>query len=270
MIRLNLVASLDLPQLEPYRTLRHPESHERAGIFVAEGPKIIEQLLGSSLEIVSVLTTEAWLEKLRPQLETRPEKIDVFLAPERLLRLLVGFELFNGALAIAKAPQAPPLDQILAAPGPKLLVALDGLSNAENVGAIARSARALGADALLIGETCSPPWLRRSVRSSMGAMLDIPVLQPANLVEAIAAMRQAGIRCLAADPRGAESIYQVDLRKDVCLVFGQEGDGLRPQVRAACDSAATIPMADGSDSLNVACAATVFLAEAARQRGEGA
>lgn len=268
MLRVHPVADLELPALAPYRSLRYSPGQGGSGVFVAEGPKIIARLLTRPhFTIVSVLATEAWREKLWPALSARGEDFDVFVAPADVLEQLVGFHLFNGVLVAVRIPAPPTLDEVLArTPAPRLYVALDGLTNAENLGAIARSASALGAQALLVGETSAPPWLRRAVRSSMGALLDLPVLPVTDLVATVHALQHAGVCCIAADPRDAPSLAATDLRGDICLVFGSEGDGLRPAVRAACAAAAAIPMPAHADSLNVACAATVFMYEAARQR----
>ncbi|HEY0945356.1 MAG TPA: RNA methyltransferase [Opitutaceae bacterium] len=268
MLHVQPVADLELPALAPYRSLRYSPGQGASGVFVAEGPKVIARLLAHPrFTIVSMLATEAWRVEFWPALSARQEKIDVFVAPESLLQELVGFHLFNGVLVAARVPGATTLAQVLAlTPTPRLFVAVDGLTNAENLGAIARSAAALGAQAIIVGETSAPPWLRRTVRSSMGALLDLQVLATENLVGVLHALQDAGMRCVAADPHEAVSIAATDLRGDTCIVFGSEGEGLRPAVRKACTSVAAIPMPAHVDSLNVACAATVFLYEAARQR----
>lgn len=268
MLRLHPVADLELPVLAPYRSLRYSAGQGGRGVFVAEGPKVIARLLAHPrFTIVSMLATETWRNEFWPALSARAEDIDVFVAPADLLQELVGFHLFNGVLVAALVPAVPTLAEVLnRTTAPRLFVAVDGLTNAENLGAIARSAAALGAQALIVGETSAPPWLRRTVRSSMGALLDLHVLPVASLVETLQELRRAGVRCIAADPHEAGLLAATDLRGDTCIVFGSEGDGLRPAVRQVCPTAAAIPMPAHVDSLNVACAATVFLYEAARQR----
>ena len=136
-----------------------------------------------------------------------------------------------------------------------------------------RNCAAFGAQALIVGETSSSPFLRRAVRNSMGTIFQLPVVElkpeltPKNLAEALRHLRAHGIRCLAAHPHTENKILsQVDFTGDCCIVFGSEGSGLSPEVLAACDEAVAVPMADGVDSLNVAAAAAVFLYEASRQR----
>jgi tRNA G18 (ribose-2'-O)-methylase SpoU len=141
------------------------------------------------------------------------------------------------------------------------------LSNAENVGAVVRNATALGAQALVVGEGCAHPYLRRAVRSSMGTIFKLPYCTTPSLASTLKFLRQQGIRCVAAHPHvDRRTLWDSDLSKDCCIVLGAEGDGIRPEVLEACDEAVMIPMGAGVDSLNVASAAAVFFSEAARQR----
>jgi TrmH family RNA methyltransferase len=167
------------------------------------------------------------------------------------------------------------LKTILAeSPAPKLFAAVDGLTSAENIGLLVRNCAAFGAQALIVGETSSSPFLRRAVRNSMGTIFQLSVVElnpessSKNLAEALRELASHGVRCIAAHPHTEKKILsQANFTKDCCIVFGSEGNGLSPQVLAACDEAVAVPMADGVDSLNVGAAAAVFLYEAARQRG---
>jgi tRNA G18 (ribose-2'-O)-methylase SpoU len=144
---------------------------------------------------------------------------------------------------------------------------VDGLANAENLGALVRNCVAFGVQALLVGETSCSPYLRRAVRSSMGTIMQLPLVETHQLIAALAQARVLGLRCLAAHPHAERrAITQVDFTGDCCLVFGSEGEGLSPAIRLACDAAVSIPMPPTVDSLNVASAAAVFLYEVSRQR----
>ncbi len=269
MLRIHPITGLDLPALVPYRTLRYATVHASAGIFVAEGPAVVARLMCSPLTIKSLLATERWYAELAPSLALRSESIDVFVvANDNLMKEIVGFDLFNGVLAVAAIPPAPSWDEVFARTrSPRLWVALDGLAQAENVGGIARSAAAFGADCLLIGETCSPPWVRRTVRASMGTLLDLTVVPSNHLADDLRRLQAQGVACTVADAHGSVPLSSLPLTGDVCLVFGSEGAGVRPEVRDACGTSASIAMAPGIDSLNVAAAAAVFLYETSRQRG---
>ena len=286
MFRLQKISSLDLPELAPYRTMRRSAEHEALGIFIAEGEKVTRRLLESRFTVVSVVLPEKWLEKYRPLLEARPEDFTVYLAEKSLLETLVGYSLFQGVLSIGKIPPLASLDDILSKnQKPQLLVAIDGLSNAENLGALVRNCAAFGVQALLVGETCSSPYLRRSVRNSMGAIFQLAIweVKMANaavqvrrddppefsLAKTLRDLRVRGIRCIAAHPRpDGKTLSQTDFSGDCCLVFGSEGNGISKTILEACDECVAIPMANGVDSLNVGAAAAVFLYEANRQRNK--
>jgi len=291
-LRIQKITSLDLPELAPYRTMRRPLEHERHGIFVAEGEKVVRRLLESHFEVVSVLLPEKHLEAFRPLLEARPEKLTVYLADKDLLETLIGFSMYQGQLAVGKIPPPSSLDDILTRiPHPRLLVAVDALTNAENLGALVRNCVAFGAHALLVGETSSSPFLRRAVRNSMGTVFQLPVVElgrrgelcepqippeksgrretppSESLTQTLQKLRDRGIRCIAAHPHTNKKILsQADFSGDCCIVFGSEGAGISASVLEACDEAVAIPMPPAVDSLNVGAAAAVFLYEVSRQR----
>ena len=279
-LRRQTIASLDLPELAPYRTLRRAAEHEATGIFVAEGDKVVRRLLESDFGVLSVLLPESRVAEFEPLISARPEKeIPVFAVTKKsVLEELVGFEMFQGVLAIGKIPAVVTLEKILAdSPQPKLFAAVDGLTSAENIGLLTRNCAAFNVQALLVGETSSSPFLRRAVRNSMGTIFQLPVLElkpeleervSQTLAETLRKLRSLGIRCIAAHPHTEKRfLSQADFTGDCCVVFGSEGRGLSPEVLAACNEAVAVPMADGVDSLNVGAAAAVFLYEAARQRG---
>jgi tRNA G18 (ribose-2'-O)-methylase SpoU len=228
---------------------------------------------------------EKHLENFRPLLAARPEMVTVYLAEKSLLESLVGYSLFQGVLSVGKIPPSASLDEILKkSQQPQLFVAIDGLSNAENLGAVVRNCMAFGVQALLVGETCSSPYLRRSVRNSMGTIFQLPVWEvraanqvaaagrrdaPAcfSLAQTLHNLRTRGIRSIAAHPHTDKKVLsQAVFSGDSCVVFGSEGHGNSTEVLAACDECVAIPMANEVDSLNVGAAAAVFLYEANRQR----
>jgi tRNA G18 (ribose-2'-O)-methylase SpoU len=282
-LRIQKISSLDLPELAPYRTLKRSAAHAELGIFVVEGDKVLDRMLESDFTVVSALLIEERLAEYEPRLRARPEKdIAVYVCERAVMAELVGFEIYQGVLAIAR---------------PRFFVAMDGLSNSENVGALMRNCVAFGVSALISGETCCSPFLRRTVRNSMGALFKLPVLEinrrdelyespffcepgtrgarpsenrpSKTLVETLRELRAHGVRCLAAHPHTDKKILsQADFTGDCCVVFGSEGHGISKEVLAACDEAVAIPMANDVDSLNVSAAAAVFLYEVNRQRGK--
>jgi len=268
MLHVQTIESFDLPELQPYRTMRRQEEHKAQGIFVAEGEKVVRRLLESKFSVCSVLLPEKWLADLKPLLQARADEIQVFVAEKKLLESLTGFSMYQGLLAVGKIPAPESLDEILArSPKPRLLVAVDGLSSAENLGALVRNCAAFNAQALVVGETSCSPFLRRAVRSSMGAIFHLPVAQVSGLAEAVHGLTRCGIRCIAAHPHiEGRTLSQADFTGDCCIVLGSEGHGISPPVLAACEESFAIPMPATVDSLNVGSAAAVFLYEANRQR----
>lgn len=287
MFHVRKISDFDLPELQPYATMRRSLEHETQGIFVAEGVKVTQRLLESHFSVVSALMPEDWLPKFQPLLEKRPEDVPVFLAEKKLLESLTGFSMFQGILGVGKIPERLSLEQILRrSASPRLFVAVEGLTNAENIGALVRNCVAFSTQALIVGETSSSPYLRRAVRNSMGTIFQIPVIELAKrgqrhqftdkphatdmtLAECLKELRARGIRCIAAHPHTDKRVLsQADFTGDCCIVFGSEGDGLSQTALELCDEAVAIPMPPTVDSLNVGAAAAVFLYEAARQRGK--
>jgi tRNA G18 (ribose-2'-O)-methylase SpoU len=268
MFHVQRIENFDLPELQPYRTMRMHLEHRHQGIFVAEGEKVVRRLLASDYEVVSVLLPERWFVELETVLQARPENISVFVAEKELLETLTGFSMYQGLLAVGKVPQPPKLDDLLArSPRPWLMVAADGLTSAQNLGAVVRNCAALNATALLTSETCCSPFLRRSVRGSMGTIFRLPILETASLTDVLRQLRARKFHCVAAHPHVSNRVItQANLAGDSCIVLGSEGYGLSPEVLALCDDAVAVPMAPEIDSLNVVSAGAIFLYEANRQR----
>src|SRR5580698_4973303 len=222
MFHIQKISSLDLPELAPYRTLRRAAEHAALGIFVAEGDKVVRRLLESDFGVISVLLPENRVAEFEPLLRARPEKeIPVFAVTEKsVLEELVGFEMFQGVLAVGKIPAIVTLEKILAdSPSPKLFAAVDGLTSAENIGLLVRNCAAFGVQALIVGETSSSPFLRRAVRNSMGTIFQLPIVETENLVKSLQTLRQKGVRCLAAHPHTEKKILsQADFTADCCIV----------------------------------------------------
>jgi tRNA G18 (ribose-2'-O)-methylase SpoU len=259
---------MDLPELAPYRTMRRQTHHRRDGIFVAEGPKVVERMLASTFGVTSLLITEDWLESLKPFLDRREEDIPVYVAPKAVLNEMTGYHLFQGVLAIGRIPEPLTLEEILAnGRQPYLLVAAEQLASAENVGVLVRNCAAFGADALIVGETCVSPFLRRAVRNSMGAIFKLPIIESNCLPETLRTLHSRGIECIAAHPHADQALLpDSDLANSCCIVLGSEGYGLSAEALKECRRALAIPMRNEIDSLNVGNAGAVFLYEVFRQR----
>lgn len=270
MLHLHSIESLELPELAPYRTMRWQADHRKQGIFVVEGEKVVRRLLESQIPVISLLLEDRWVPSFEPLIQTRAEAVHVYVAPKKILQELTGFPLFQGVLGIGRIPPPSTVDHLLrTGPRPRLLVAVDGITNAQNMGAVVRNSGAFGAQGLVVGETSCSPYLRRSVRNSMGAIFRLPVVESPHLVQSLKDLQARGIRCLAAHPHAdGKTLLQCDFSTDACVVFGSEGYGISEEVLKACDEWAAIPIAAHVDSLNVGSAVAVFLYEASRQRNK--
>jgi len=270
-VRVELIESFDLPELAPLRTLRYQTEHRQQGIFVAENEKVVRRLIESDLTVLSVVVPEKWAALYQELLSRRADSPPLFIGSKKLLEQLAGYSMYQGIMAVGKVPVQPPLDSLIE-PGrrPVLLAAADGLTSAQNIGALARCCAAFGATALLTGETSCSPFLRRAVAASAGTIFRLPALELPDLAATLKHLRQRGVHCIAAHPHAQQkSLPQADFRGDCCIVFGSEGEGISPAILDQCDSCVAIPMPPDIDSLNVACAASVFLYEASRQRTRG-
>lgn len=264
------IHSLKHEGLSPYLTLRRPKEHWDRGIFVAEGEKVVIRLLSSNLPVISMLLTPEWYEKLLSRTQSADLRhVTIYVAEKELLETIVGFNLHQGIMAVAAIPPSRPLDEILSAcRSPFMLVALDGLVNAENIGVVVRNASAFGIDALIAGERSGSPFLRRAVRNSMGAVFSLPVVHAVSLASTLTMVRDHhGTRILAAAPSGDLTIGEADFSGNICIVLGNEGEGVSGDIAHLADACVSIPMMNDTDSLNVANACAVILYEARRRRG---
>lgn len=263
------ISSLQTDGLQPYRTLRRPHEHYSQGIFVAEGEKVVVRLIESGMKILSALMTPEWFERLSGQgYAQQLQTVTTYLAEKQLVETIVGYNLHQGIMAVGKLPSERPLKEVLSAvQKPFFTVALDGLVNAENVGVVVRNCAAFGVDVIIAGETSGSPYLRRAVRNSMGTVFNMNVVHAINLQESLKMLKtQYNTKIIAAHPHEESVITKTDFTGNICIVLGNEGDGVSAGILDACTHHIAIPMMNGTDSLNVASASAVFLYEASKQR----
>jgi len=269
MLKVIDILSLDFDDIQVYKSLRQPVEHFRKGIFIAEGEKVVMRLLESPLQVISLLLTPDWFDKIYFSLEKRSEEILVYRANKKLLEEIVGFHLHQGIMALGKIPELKTLDSVIAHLSPPFFfAALDGLTNSENIGVIVRNCAAFGVQALIVGETSSSPFLRRAVRNSMGAVFNLPIIHCSNLKATLLQIHNRHqFYIIGAHPHGETDIFPKNLSSEsCCIVFGSEGEGISSEVLKICNARVRIPMANGIDSLNVSSACAVFLYEIQRQR----
>lgn len=252
------IDDVDDRRLDDYRGLRDPARRSRVeaeeGFFVAEGIKVVERLLESAIRLRSLLLTEANARRLEPGLVG----IDapVYVVDRRQMEAIVGFDLHRGALAAADRPRPVSLHEAIV--GRRLVCALEGINDHENLGAIIRSAVAFGVEAMVLDPTCADPWYRRSVRVSMGTVFDVRIARTEQWPESIGTARTLGFQVVALT-LGADAvpIGSFDLHGPTMVMLGAEGPGLSPAAIEASDVQVTIPIDPGVDSLNVGHAAAI-------------
>jgi tRNA G18 (ribose-2'-O)-methylase SpoU len=228
-------------------------------IVVVEGHVAISRLLRSGLRVRSVLVSPRGERLLAGALAGTT--FPTYVAAPEVLRDIVGFDLHRGALAVAERPA--PLAVPEALDGAAVACVLEGVNDHENLGAVARSAVALGIDALLLSPDCADPLYRRSVRVSMGHVLVLPTARVAPWPAALADLRAGGWTVVALTPdRAAPPLAALApaAGERVAVLLGAEGPGLTAAALDAADRRARIPMAPGVDSLNVAHAAAIAFA----------
>ena len=233
-------------------------SEPAGGLYIAESSKVIARALEAGHRPRSVLVQEQWLPEMERTLA--PYDVPVYVGPAELLETLTGFNLHRGALAAMHRPPLAPASELIA--GARRVVVLEDIVDHTNVGAIFRAAAGLGADAVLITPRCADPFYRRSVRVSMGTVLQVPWTRLPDWPEGADILRASGFH-LAALALSDDAVDLEDFARDVperlAILFGTEGDGLSHHALRNADTVVTIPMLHGVDSLNVASASAVAL-----------
>lgn len=262
-MRIIPIDTVDAPELADYTRLTDVALRRAlepaGGLYLAESTKVIRRALAAGHIPRSVLLHERWLPDLEPLLEDFPD-VPVYVGSEESLEELTGFHLHRGALAAMHRPELPALEDVLA--GASRVVVLEDIVDHTNVGAAFRAVAGLGADAVLVSPRCADPLYRRSVRVSMGTVLQVPWTRIGDWADAAPRLHDAGFH-LAALALSADAVsldeFAADPPQKIAIVMGAEGDGLSRRALSVADTVVTIPMAHGIDSLNVASAAAVAL-----------
>jgi tRNA G18 (ribose-2'-O)-methylase SpoU len=281
----------DDPGLAPYRDLNDPAGRRRTAadrsIFVVEGRLGVERLLTSGYAVESLLVDDRQVTAVGGLVAgVRARGAPVYVASRSVVAATVGFALHRGVVAVARRPAPADAAGVLAGAspsdaggGPAVVAVLEGLNDHENIGALFRNAAAFGVGGVLLDPTCADPLYRRSVRVSMGHVLHVPFARLGSWPGGIATVRDAGFTVVGLAPHppsrgGPARLRLSDLRDrvpdgrarpgaaaGVALLLGAEGPGLSDGALAAADGVASIPMAEGADSLNVATAAAIAFHE---------
>jgi tRNA G18 (ribose-2'-O)-methylase SpoU len=260
-----LVADPADPRLADYvgltdvalRSRHEPE----AGLYLAESDKVIRRALDAGHRPRSLLLAERWLEPLAGLVDrVAAAGAPVYTGAPEVIEAITGFHVHRGAIAAMHRPPLAPVRDVVA--GARRVVVLEDVVDHTNVGAVVRSAAAIGADAVLVTPRCADPLYRRAVRVSMGTVFQVPWTRIAPWPAAVDELRGLGftVAALTLTPDAVDlDAFAADPPERLALVLGTEGDGLSAGATRRADVAVRIPMAGGVDSLNVAAAAAVAL-----------
>lgn len=227
------------------------------GLYLAESALVLERALGAGHQPRSVLALGGTVDEA---VALVGDDVTVFSGPGELLAELTGYILHRGLIASMHRPALPDPDDLLASA--RRIVILENVADPTNVGAIFRSAGAIGADAILVTPRCSDPFYRRAIRVSMGTVLQVPWTRTGDWASTRALLARHGFH-VAALALSADAVSLRDFdgtsHERLALVLGAEGPGLTDEALAAADTVVQIPMKHGIDSLNVAAASAVAM-----------
>ncbi|SMH51590.1 TrmH family RNA methyltransferase [Mesorhizobium australicum] len=260
MQRLIRISDPDDPRIAAFRDIRERDLVGREGRFVAEGRVVLNVLLSAArYETEAVLLLENRVGGLDELLPMIPDHVPVYVADAATMDGIAGFHIHRGILAIGRRPaQQPVADLLSSLPENALVVALAGISNHDNMGAIFRNAAAFGADAVVLDPTSCDPFYRKAIRVSVGAILKTPFATATSLDDMIGGLSAAGFQILALSPRGEMEIGEAPASARTALLLGSEGHGLPADLMSRLTTV-RIPIAEDFDSLNVAAASAVAL-----------
>ncbi len=261
------IKDINKPELDVFVRLTGAQLRNKLepekGIFIAESPTVIEVALNSGCVPVSMLTDERLLGGDVERIIKMCGDIPVYTANSELLRAITGFELTRGALCAMLRPRLPAVEEICT--GARRIAVLEAVTDSTNIGALFRSAAALGIDAVLVTPTCCDPLCRRALRVSMGTVLQVPWTKIGDAhadwpCAGIEKLKSIGFKtCAMALSGKSVGIDDPALMREekLAIILGTEGDGLSKTTIAECDYTVKIPMSHGVDSLNVAAAGAV-------------
>ncbi len=252
------IESADDPRIDDYRGLKGRE--ESGEFLIAESELVVRRLLSSQHQPRSFLLHPRRYERMKAVVEASGAQ--VYLAERAVMKEIAGYNVHRGVLAAADRLPSPSLTDVLARS--RRLLVLEGSNDTENIGAIARSARALGVDALVLDPTCADAFSRRAVRVSMGEVLHLPVVRCEAWPDAIDTINQYDFETWSLTPSAeALNLFEMELPDKLALVGGPEGPGLPDSTRLRTHFDVRIPMHHGVDSLNVGHALAIAMAATA-------
>ena len=256
------------PRFDDYRRLNDQvfrRTYEGDEIFIAEGYVAVDRAIESGHPVRSVLLAPSRVERFAHAELLAARGVPVYVAERLVIGEVVGFDLHRGVVAAAERRPPTPIGSLLA--DARRVAVLEGLNDNENLGAIARAARAFGIDGLLLDPTCTDPYSRRTVRVSMGEVLSLPIARAPDETwpDVITDVATAGLDVWAMTPaHDADDLWTLEVPERVAVMFGAEGPGLSRRALERAPRRVRIPISPTVDSLNVGHAAAVTFAALSR------
>jgi tRNA G18 (ribose-2'-O)-methylase SpoU len=249
----------DDPRLAAYRNVSDAELLRGRSCFVAEGRLVVGRLLESGHPVESILLNDASFRALQTQLSRMAQEVPIYVCDTHDFAAITGFNLHRGCLALAQRPSERPFADLTASVD--LILALEAVSDADNIGSAFRNAAAFGASVVL-DDACCDPLYRKAVRTSMGSVLRVPYARVGDWPNGLRALKREGFTVVALTPRDdAVELHRCARtpQQRVAVLVGSEGPGLSEQAEALADVRARIPMSREVDSLNLATATGIAL-----------
>ena len=253
------ITSVQNTRVKGWAALLEKKQRDRSGSFLIEGVHLVQEALAEEAELECIVydVVRGWPEEL-----AQTDAVERVAVSRQIMARCTGTDTPPPVFAVARKRQ--PDSEALFREG-AIVVVLDAVQDPGNVGTIIRSADAVGADAVVLGRGCVDLYNPKTVRSTMGSLFHLPVIE-GDLLELLPEARSRGARLIGTSLQAEKSCYSQDWKPATWVVMGSESRGLSSEVQALLDDTVRIPMRGGSESLNVAMATTVLLFEAMRQR----
>ena len=249
------LTSLKNPKIIAWRSLKDRKGRKETGCFLVEGRKMVEEALASSFPVEAVLVDEDRLAEFPPQ-----QSAPVFLLPGHVLAAVCDTKTPQGVAAVLRMQSRNELGQ--------RIVALDGVQDPGNVGTILRTADAAGFTGVLMSEQCADVFSPKVLRATMGSIFRMPILVTGNLPGALCTLRDQGFSILSSQLDGEPFFRRSPVGDKYCLIIGNEGNGVSPEVQATATHRLRLPMRGGAESLNAAIAAGIMMYDLTRELDE--
>lgn len=267
------ISDLADPRVDVYRNVRDADMRGRDGLFMAESELVLRRLIRTPERLHSILLSPEKLRRLSQPLEALPDSVSVFVAELKLMHEIAAFHIHRGVLAAGRRlpVERTTVDAALGrlrGQATLTLLACEGVTNVDNMGAIFRNAAAFGVDGVVLNPACCDPLYRKAIRVSMGHVLSIPLAISDDWPNDLARLKHEwGMTLVAAESTArAVPLWQMPRSNRTLIVLGSEGHGISEATLNLCDAICEIPMAGNVPSINVAIASAVILYELRRAR----